>query len=206
MWCQVSGGEVIRVIPHPTPLTINSTQYPRNIFTVWGKSELKALGLMPYREESVNQRYHFTGSLSYSIGSDEVVGTYASSDKDFTGLKKEMANQTKQIASALLARDDWMAIRAMEGGTAMPDNIKTYRTAVRKESNDKETEINALSNLSAVKLYEATPYSETRKKENVDGTFGDNYTSERPLNLVTHYFADDPTKEDDPAFVSLIKK
>ncbi len=37
-------------------------------------------------------------------------------------------------------------------------------------------------------------------------TYGDNYTSERHLNLVNHYFADDPTKEDDPAFVSLVKK
>jgi hypothetical protein len=210
MWCQVSGGEVIRVIPHPTSLTINSTQYPRNIFTIWEKSELKAIGLMPYREEPVNQRYHLTGSLSYNIGSDEVVGTYASSNKDVAGLKKEMVSQTKQTASGLLQRDDWMVVRASEGGTAVPDNIKTYRTAVRKESNDKETEINALSNLDAVKLYEATPYIETRKEENVDEdgkvTYGDNYTSELHLNLVTHYFADDPTKADDPAFVSLVKK
>ena len=26
MWCQVSGDEVIRVIPNPTPLTINEIQ------------------------------------------------------------------------------------------------------------------------------------------------------------------------------------
>ena len=210
MWCQLSGGEVIRVIPHPIPLTLNSIQYPRNIFTLWKKSDLKTLGLMPYREEPVNQRYHSTGLLSYNIGSDEVVGTYASSNKDVAELKKQMVIQTKQVAAGLLARDDWMVVRASEGGTAVPDNIKTYRTAVRKESNDKETEINALSNLDAVKLYEATPYIETRKEENVDEdgkvTYGDNYTSERHLNLVTHYFADDPTKEDDPAFVSLEKK
>lgn len=210
MWCQVSGGEVIRVIPHPTPMTINAIQYPRNIFTLWAKSDLKTLGLMPYSERPVNQRYHFTGSLSYNIGSDEVVGTYASSNKDVAELKKEMVSQTKQVAAGLLARDDWMAVRASEGGTAMPDNIKTYRTAVRKESNDKETEINALSNLDAVKLYEATPYIETRKTENVDEdgkvTYGDNYTEQRDLNLVTHYFADNPLADDDLAFVSLVKK
>ena len=34
MWSQVSGGEVIRVIPSPIALEINSIQYPRNIFTV----------------------------------------------------------------------------------------------------------------------------------------------------------------------------
>ena len=204
MWAEISNGQIIRTIAHPKNLIINGTTYPRQVFQ--DKDQLKFLGILPYRENSINQRYHFTGSLSYEIGSDEVVGTYASSDKDFTGLKKEMANQTKQIASALLARDDWMAVRASEGGTAMPDNIKSFRSKIREESNNKEKEINALSDLDAVKLYEATPYIETRKEENVDGTFGDNYTSERPLNLVTHYFADDPTKEDDPAFVSLIKK
>lgn len=210
MWCQVSGGEVIRVIPHPTPMTINSTQYPRNIFTLWAKSDLKTLGLMPYSERPVNQRYHFTGSLSYDIGSDEVIGTYSASNKDYAALKKGMVSQAKAMASSLLQRDDWMVVRASEGGTAVPDNIKTYRTAVRKESNDKETEINALSNLDAVKLYEATPYIETRKTENTDEdgnvTYGDNYTGQRDLNLVTHYFADDPLADDDLAFVSLVKK
>lgn len=210
MWCQVSGDEVIRVIPNPISLTINEIQYPRNIFILWEKSELKTLGLMPYRENSINQRYHFTGSLSYEIGSDEVVGTYAKTDKDFAELKKQMVIQTKETASTLLKRDDWMAIRAIEGGTAIPDAVKTYRTAIRKESNDKETEINALSDLDAVKLYEATPYIETRKEENVDEdgkvTYGDNYTGERHLNLVTHYFADDPLADDDPALVSLVKK
>ena len=165
---------------------------------------------MPYREELVNQRYHFTGSLSYNIGSNEVVGTYSSSNKDVAELKKGMVEQAKDMASSLLSRDDWMAVRATEGGTAIPDAVKTYRTAVRKESNDKETEINALSDLDAVKLYEATPYIETRKEENVDEdgkvTYGDNYTGERHLNLVTHYFADDPLADDDPAFVSLVKK
>ena len=121
-----------------------------------------------------------------------------------------MVEQAKDMASTLLSRDDWMVVRASEGGTAIPDAVKTYRTAIRKESNDKETEINALSDLDAVKLYEATPYIETRKKENVDDdgkvTYGDNYTGEKHLNLVTHYFADDPLADDDPAFVSLVKK
>ena len=210
MWCQVSGDEVIRVIHHPIPLTINEIQYPKNIYTLWEKSELKALGLMPYREESVNHRYHHTGSLSYNIGSDEVVGTYASSDRDVAELKKQMVIQTKQIASGLLQRDDWMAVRASEGGTAMPDNIKSFRSKIREESNTKEAEINALSDLDAVKLYEATTYIETRKKENVDEdgkvTYGENYTIERDLNLVIKYFSDDPLAENDPAFVSLVKK
>ena len=208
MWAEISGGQIIRTIVHPKNIIINGTTYPRQVFQ--DKDQLKSLGILPYRVNSINQRYHFTGTLSYEIGSDEVVGTYTSSNKDVAELKKGMISQTKETASGLLQRDDWMAVRASEGGTAMPDNIKTYRTAVRKESNDKETEINALSDLDAIKLYEATPYIETRKEKNVDEdgkvTYGDNYTSELHLNLVTRYFADDPSAEDDPAFVSLVKK
>ena len=209
MWSQILGGQVLRVIPHPVPLTIGDIQYPRNIFTRWSKAELKAIGIMPYAETSVDGRYKYSGELSYVIGADEVAGTYATTDKDHELLKLEMLDKTKTMASGILARDDWMAIREAEGGTAMPDNVKAYRVAVREESNDKETAIKALSNLDAVKLYEATPYTETRKKEIYadDGSvsYGAEYESERQLDLVVHYLTEDPLTND-PAFVSLAKK
>jgi hypothetical protein len=201
MWSQVSGGQVLRVLAHPVPLVIGDTQYPKNIFTLWSKSELKAIGIMPYSETRVDSRYKHSGKLSYEIGEDEVTGTYATTDKDYAKLKLSMLERTKDKASSLLARDDWMAVRASEGGTAIPDNIKAYRVAVRKESNDKETAIKALGNLDAVKLYEATPYIETRKDDD-----DKEYESERHLDLATHYFAEDPLADDDPAFVSLVKK
>ena len=210
MWSQVSGGQVLRVLAHPIPLVIGDIQHPKNIFTLWSKAELKAIGIMPYSETRVDSRYKYSGQLSYEIGEDEVRGTYATTDRDYAPLKLDMLEKTKSTASGLLARDDWMAIREAEGGTAMPDNVKAYRVAVRKESNDKETAIKALSDLDAVKLYEATPYIETRKKEIFadDGSvsYGEEYESERHLNLVTHYFAEDPLAKDDPAFVSLVKK
>jgi hypothetical protein len=210
MWSQISGGEVIRVISHPVALTIENIQYPRNIFTLWSKAELKAIGIMPYAETSVDNRYCNSGELSYEIGADEVTGTYATTDKEYATLKLAMLDRTRDTASSLLARDDWMAIRKAEGGAAIPIAVKTYRAAVRKESNDKETAIKALSDLDAVKLYEATPYIETRKEEITadDGTisYGDNYESERHLDLSNHYFAEDPLADDDPSFVSLVKK
>ena len=210
MWSQVSGDTVLRVIPHPIPVTIGDIQYPKIIFTRFTKAELKAIGIMPYAETSVDNRYCHSGELTYNIGSDEVTGTYATVDKDYAPLKLAMLDRTKATAASLLARDDWMAIREAEGGTAMPDNIKAYRAAIREESNDKETAIKALGDLDAVKLYEATPYIETRKKEIYaeDGSvsYGDEYESERHLDLVIHYFAGDPLAKDDPSFVSLAKK
>ena len=209
MWSQVINNKVDRVITHPIPLTIGDIQYPKVIFTRFSKAELKAIGIMPYSVNSVDTRYNTSGELSYNIGSDEVTGTYATTARDHAPLKLEMLDRAKTIASGILARDDWMAIREAEGGTAMPDNIKAYRAAVREESNDKETAIKALGDLDAVKLYEATPYIETRKEkivaDNGDISYGDEYAKEMDLSLVIHYFTEDPLA-DDPSFVSLVKK
>ncbi len=207
MWCQISGGEVIRTYSHPTTITIDGTIYPRQIFI--DKAQLASFNILPYREEQVDHRYYYSGAVSYEIGEDEVVGTYAKTNKDVDALKKGMLDNVKQIASSLLARDDWMAVRASEGGTAIPDVIKAYRVAIRQESNDKEAEIAALTTLTEVIAYQNCPYMETRKEKTYadDGTvsYGDNYESERHLDLSSHYFAEDPT-EDDPVFVSLVKK
>ena len=206
MWTKVSGGQVERVISSPINITVDDVTHPKSIFTKWTKPELKTIGIYPYREDIIDQRYYNTGAVSYAIGADEVVGSYTQTDKDVALLKKGMISQTRTTASIILARDDWMSIRAAEGGTAIPANVKTYRAAIRTESGTKEDEINALSDLDAIKGYEATSYTEVRKVGNEDGTYGPDTTSNtRHINLVTHYESSDPLAKVDPAFVSLTK-
>ena len=210
MWTKVTGGQVERVISSPMNITVDDVKHPSSIFTKWTKPELKNIGIYPYREDSIDQRYYNTGNVSYAIGVDEVVGSYTQTDRDVAGLKEGMIIQTRAMASGILARDDWMIIRETEGGTAMPANVKTYRAEIRTESGTKEDEINALSDIDAVKGYEATSYTEVRKVEHNDGagniTYGPDTTSNtRHINLVTHYESSDPLAEADPAFVSLTK-
>ena len=210
MWTKVTGGQVERVISSPTNITVDDVTHPKSIFTKWTKPELKNIGIYPYREDSVDYRYHYSGAVTYTVGADEVVGSYTETDRDVAELKEDMISQTRSLASSILARDDWMSIRAAEGGTAIPANIKTYRAAIRTESGTKEDEINTLSDLDAIKGYEATSYTEVRKVEHIDGdgvsTYGPDTTSDtRHINLVTHYESSDPLTEADPAFVSLTK-
>ena len=206
MWTQVSGGNVTRVINSPTSLTVNDVTHPSSIFTKWTAAELRNIGIYPYREDNVDQRYYNTGNVSYTVLDDEVVGSYTQTDRDVAELKKGMITRTRQAASDILARDDWMSIREAEGGTAIPTNIKTYRAAIRTESGTKEDEINALSDLDAIKLYEATPYTTVRKIQNADNTYGPaTNTGTVEFNLVIHYETIDPLAEEDPAFVSLTK-
>ena len=206
MWTKVTGGQVERVISSPMNITVDDVKHPSSIFTKWTKPELKNIGIYPYREDSIDQRYYNTGNVSYAIGVDEVVGSYTQTDRDVAGLKEGMIIQTRAMARGILARDDWMIIRETEGGTAMPANVKTYRAEIRTESGTKEDEINALSDIDAVKGYEATSYTEVRKVQNEDGAYGPDTTSNtRHINLVTHYESLDPLAIADPAFVSLTK-
>lgn len=207
MWALLEDGQVSRVIRNPVELTINGVTHPRSIFTKWSKTELAAVGIKPYRVEGVDDRYCWQGEATTQIG-DEVVVSYACIARDLDALKAAMKAQVKQLAASLLAKTDWMVIRASEGGTAVSDDVTAYRAAVREASNTKEAEIEALADLDAVKAYEAKPFVEVRKikhsSEDGTETYGpETEEVELTISMVTGGWPVDPLAEVDPAFVSL---
>ena len=151
----------VGLVKTPRGLTIDGIKHPRNIFTLWSKAELAAIGIKPASITAVDSRYKITGEISWNTSGDEVVGTYATTDKVVADLKSEMNRSVVEIAKSTLASSDWYAIREAEGGTAIPANWKTYRADVRTTSNSKETAINALADLAAIRAFDdATPVSE----------------------------------------------
>ena len=127
-----------------------------------------------------------------------------------------MKASVNSIASSVLSQSDWMSIRAADGGTAVPSAWATYRTAVRTTVNAKETEIDALADMDAVKAYEAHPVTYTRKTITYDGdgnpVYGSpNITTDTTINKVSWTDEGDhadswPTAPDhiaDPSFVSV---
>jgi len=207
MWAQVHGNEVVRTMVHPVDMEVDGVTHPKSIFTKWSADDLKNIGIYPYSENTVDGRYHYSGEFTYTVNADGVVGSYATLDRDVANLKAGMIHQSKEIASHLLAKHDWMAIREFEGGEAMPADVKTYRAAVRAESNTKEAEINALADMDAIKTYEATSYTEVRKvwDNDAEDWSSDTEPYTRHMNMTTYYVAADPTAEVHPSFVSLTK-
>ena len=212
MWYVDSVG----LVKTPRGLTIDGIQHPRNIFTLWTKADLAAIGIKPASIASVDTRYNNTGALTWDTSGAEVGGTYETTAKDVAGLKTEMKATVKSLASSTLAPSDWMHLREGDGGTAMPADWKTYRTAVRTTANAKEAEIDALADLDAVKAYEAHPVTYTRKTVTYDGdgnpVYGSpNITTDTTVNKVNWTelgsHADSwPTAPDhtaDPSFVSV---
>ena len=212
MWYVDSVG----LVKTPRGLTIDGIQHPRNIFNLWSKAELAAIGIKPASITAVDTRYKNTGELTWDTSGAEAVGTYATTDKVAADLKTEMKATVKSLASSILATSDWLHLREGDGGTAMPADWKTYRAAVRTTSNAKETEIDALADLDAVKAYENHPVTYTRKTGTTDvegvTTYGaPNITSDTTVNKVTwtsegghaNSWPTSPEHIADPSFVSV---
>ena len=151
--------EGVGVVKSPRGLTLNGITYPRKIFTHWNTTELAAIGITPYRENIVNDRYYISGALTIDSSGPEAVGTVATIDRDVAELKKQMKRDINAHTAAVLLLSDWMHIREGDGGTAMHADWKTYRAAVRTTSNTKDAEVDALADtIAACKTYEeATP-------------------------------------------------
>jgi len=155
MWYSPSHG----LIKSPRAISKDGVDYPPQIFRKFSKAELANLGFHPARLSVADHRYYHTGSEQYTFddATSEWVVAYGSTPRDVDDLKKSMKAKVKEIASRLLHKSDWMSVREYEGGTAMPEDWKTYRASLRALSNTKEAEIDALADLDAVKLYNNTP-------------------------------------------------
>ena len=145
----------IGLVKTPRGVTIDGIQHPRNIFTLWSKADLAAIGIKPASITGVDHRYTNTGEITWNTSGAEVVGTYATTDVDAAALKTTMTDSVQSQAGSFLAGSDWYAIREAEGGTACPADWKTWRAAIRTESNSKVTAIAALADLDAIKAFDA---------------------------------------------------
>lgn len=199
MWLQ-NGTQIIKT---PRSLTVGDVTYPSAVFR--DKDLLATLGITPYREVKVNQRYYWQGELTIS---EDGVGTYAQIDRDVEQLKEGMVSTVKGQVGSKLKATDWQVIREMDGGTAMSQELKDYRTAIRAEGNAKEVEILALTTLDEVIAYENTPYTQVTKikhttEDGVESYGPETEESDVELNMTMHFEAD---VNDDPSFVSLTAK
>ena len=176
MWAMVKAGQVTAIYPRPKAITIDGVQHPSTIFSRWSAAEKKAIGLYEYIEVNANPdgRYYTQGNSSTAVDDDAatVTVTYSNVAKDLAdksvtfdgetvvtpGVKSNEKIKVKLQAAAHLQGSDWMVIRAAEGGTAVPSDIKTYRAAVRTKSNSMETAIDNASDTAAMIALDTNTY------------------------------------------------
>ena len=66
------------------------------------------------------------------------------------GVKSNLIAEVKSQQDSLLSQTDWAVIRNADTGTAIPDNIATYRAAIRSKATEMETAITDAADTDAV--------------------------------------------------------
>jgi hypothetical protein len=189
------------IIKTPKSITVGDITYPSAIFR--DAELLESLGVTPYTETKVDNRYYWTGNVTIVDG----LGTYEAIPRDVEQLKEGMLGTINSQVSSIQGGIDWYWARASKGGKAVPADIQTYADTIYAEQVTKEAEVTALTTLEDVMLYEATPYTEVRKIKHTSDEGVETYgpetdTNTRHINMTMHWTTN-PMDDVDPAFVSL---
>jgi hypothetical protein len=188
MFALVENGQFVKIVNSNKGITINDNQYPKSIFSLWTNEEREAIGIYEVIVDSSNkqdQYYYINTDISYSYADNVVTGSYGTAtpkrlddenavDEDDnplldhngnqivnSGLKTLEIEKIKQQASGLLSPTDWHVVKATEvSDYSVPSDVATYRTNVRAKSNEMETQINACSDVDALKTLFTWVYDE----------------------------------------------
>ena len=191
-----------QVIKTPKAMVISDITHPKGIFR--DSSQLSSLGIKPYKETRKDSRYYWDGAYSVDATGDEVVGTYAGTARDVATLKAGMLSKANSAAANRHVNIDWYWTRAAKGGTAVPDAIATYATALYSEHETIKTAIAACNTLAKIIAYENKAHTETRKDQNADGSYhaSNTHTVARTIDMCTHFSVN--PDQTDAGFVSLV--
>ena len=193
MWAIVEDNTITKILNNPKGLINDDTQYSRNIFSLWSKSEREAKGIYEVVFDNTNKKdgaYYNNTNQSFAFADGVVTASYGSAtakahaDTTWTqeeidalddagdleagdiktrGLKYNLIKTLKSQAASILAQTDWYIVRKADAGTSVPSAITTHRAAVRTKCAAMETAITNASNTAAIE----TLYTHTTDEDGV---------------------------------------
>jgi len=178
MFAYVKDDSIVSMPKGNKGITIGENQYPQSIYTLWTEAERNAIGIYTVEIDGTNKKdeeFYINTNITYAFDSGKVIGSYGTAtakrlnDEDAVdengdklkdadgnqvinyGLKTQYKNQFNAEAAGLLAKTDWYVIKAADVDSySVPDNIKTYRAAVRTKVNSMETSIDNCADVDAL--------------------------------------------------------
>jgi len=180
MFALVESGSITKFFSGNRGITIGDKQYPKEIFTLWTKSDREAIGIYEVEMDTSKRKdeeWYVNTNITYAFGSGKVTGSYGSAtakaiadtlwtsqdktdgkipegkdvgDVAVEGLKTIKKRIVKQQAAGILADTDWYITRKADAGTAVPSAVTTHRAAVRTKSGEMETAINNAADVDAL--------------------------------------------------------
>ena len=199
MFALVESGKITQFPKGNKGITIGDNQYPQSIYTVWTEAERNAIGIYTVTIDDTNRKdeaFYINTDVTYTFTGSAVTGSYGTAtakelaDKDAVdkdgnklkddkgnqiviyGLKTKYKNQFNTHAAELLAKTDWYVIKAADVDSySVPDNIKTYRAAVRTKVNEMETSIDNCADVDALVTLLTYTMDENKKVSRPLGEF-----------------------------------
>ena len=126
-----------RKLPLDIAFDHNEIQYPANWLRLSTAEQREDLGITWVADTSQNYDQRFYWGVD--------------NPKDLDDLKTLWKTKQSETAGSLLAPSDWRVIKAKETSSTMPAAWKTYRAAIRTACNTRQTEIDACSDVAALK-------------------------------------------------------
>lgn len=91
MWINIKTEEIIK---SPKQISVDGITYPPQVFK--DKELLKSLGIKPYREVKIDEKYYWQGQLTRVDNGDEVIGTYEAIPRDIGQLQDKLLSKVSQ--------------------------------------------------------------------------------------------------------------
>ena len=165
MWALVESGSITATYNQPKAIQIGDIKYPKNIFELWSKSELEAVGIYEVVYDRTNfkdKNYYINTDQTLSFSSNTVTASWGTATaKDLDTLKTLHKESIDQQAYSFLQPNDWMVVRNAESSKAIPTDWLDYRVDVRSTASSMKDKIDAVSDvdaLAALYVYnDATP-------------------------------------------------
>ena len=147
----VKNNSIVEIIIQPKAMTIDTIQYPKNIFKLWSASELKSIGIYKVIQSgSAKAANLYVNSYKDEFKDDVVTRTHINTEKNVDEVKKELLKNINFSLFSQLEKTDWIIIREQETSKAKPSDLATWRTNLRTKHAELETSINNASSISAL--------------------------------------------------------
>ena len=115
----------------------DGTQYPGNWLGLSSDAEKEAIGIVITVELP-----NYDGRFWFGYDSDDNL-----IPREFVGLQSSFRKEQKTTAGSLLSPTDWYVVRNSETSDAIPVGITSFRSEVRTVSGNRETMINATTDV-----------------------------------------------------------
>jgi hypothetical protein len=127
-----------RPLAPDTAFTHEGIQYPANWLRLASPEERAAIGITETPDPApYDQRFYWGPN----------------NPKDHAQLVEQWTQQTRTTAGTLLQPSDWLVIRELDNGTAVPDAWRTWRESIRTAAGDKVAAIEQTTDTDELAAY-----------------------------------------------------